>query len=250
MKKFLIVFSILLVFGVSAACDQKTNDASIENISEAETNLLRDTDDNNQGDYPFDVKQSFILHSKEEYKKMLEMTDCKEEEFKQYTDSIGMIGIDNAYELAKLVKVLDSLPKIDILEGDIYLIQYSHKVDLNSYEETICISIGTRGENGDWVRIEYYPSVKTDELEDVISFQKSIATNNCILGTPIKSKDGRLNVYIETRNPHPSYDGTAIIWIGDVDGIFVKIHSCWADEQKVVTSEMFGSLTLNESMIK
>ncbi len=193
--------------------------------------------------------QSIDVHSLAEYNKMQDMVYCEEEQdFSQYIDNVNAIGIETPDELAEIVKIIDELPKIHILEGDISWIEYAHKVTIDTEEEVKYVYIVTKAENGDWVRVEYLLSIEPEKVADKLAMEKEAAGETCLIDTPIKSKDGKLSLHIEKRELLSVDEGTSIRWTGEVNGMFVRIHCFFKDGEKIVTSELFGNLRMSDAL--
>ncbi len=159
------------------------------------------------------------IRSLSELETLRTMATSKDTEAVQtYLLSLGGGSVTQT-DLVNFLKLLDALPKLDILDGEISWIS------LMVTENAVAFYTTVKAGNGDWVRTEYILSV-TDidaELAEIRNSEDAAS----LLATPVTAADGRLKLY--TENVHTSEDkpGSTTTWRMSVDGIygFLVYHS-------------------------
>lgn len=191
--------------------------------------------------------QSFDIRSLEELNRMREMAECKDEaQLEEYVQSIKASGIMSKDDLLAFVKIIDSLSHVSLLDGKVTWICFSRDISEDTGKETAIVYITTESANGDWTRIEYLLSVKdaSKKIADEIAFLGEDAA----LAAPVKTADERLTLHAETRKAHPSGTGTMILWYGEADGIFTRIHYYTNTPENIDANELFGSLQTTKAL--
>ena len=257
MKKALItmmlVFAIFL-FGCQNVVNQ--NDLPSQGDSNTENNqndeegnpdnkIPSNSNSNDKSSTPEPLlNQSIEVQGLEKLNEMREMLLCDDEtRLEQYIQSIENSGVQNKDALLSFVKIIDSLPQIPVLDGNITWICFSHSISEDTGKETNVIYITTEAANGDWTRVEYVLSVT--DVSQKISDEKVSIGKASILNSPVKNSDGTLTIHVETRSPHPSGKGTMIQWIGDVDGIFTRIYYFTNNTCDVETENLFKNIQIS-----
>jgi hypothetical protein len=114
---------------------------------------------------------------------------------------------------------MDSLPILEIIDGEISWISYFFD---DTDKERDVVFISTKSANGDWVRVEYLINELNVGAE--INRRKTDGEfRHSTIDTPIQSNDGRITVYSEVREYHPSGVGYLINWNVVVDGILTRV---------------------------
>ncbi len=190
--------------------------------------------------------QSIEIESLEKLNEMREMVTCDDEmRLAQYIQSISDSGVQGKDDLFAFVKMIDSLPQIPILDGNITWICFSHSISEDTGKETNVVYVTTEAGNGNWTRVEYVLSVA--DISQKILDEKASIGEGSILNSPVKNSDGNLTLHVETRNPHPSGNGTMIQWIGEVDGIFTRIYYFTNAPGEVETESLFRNIQIFEA---
>ncbi len=163
---------------------------------------------------------------------------CSDEEFNEYFGS--RMTKEN---LAYFLDLVDSIPYVPIVDGDIIWISYCHERSIDSGKYVKSLIISTESENGEWTRLQYRFSVsdEPDVDEPVTTPPPQDAT---VFTPPILSDDGEISVFAERRGDHPSGTGDFIEWYAHVDGIYTVIYYHVPDADLVDTSELFGKLSV------
>ena len=227
LKKIMLIILILSIF--LSGCQD------VKNSSEETTSNEKITTDR------ILPSQTIEVRSLEEFNKMKEMSVCDDEaQLQRYFQSFMFNGPQSKEDLSAFVNLIDSMPIIPILDGNIVWICFSRDISEDTGKETTVVYISTEAANGDWTRIEYVFSVT--DIPAKISAEKSEIENKFLLNSPIKNSDGNLTLHIETREPHPSGNGTMIQWVGETEGIFTRIFYFTNDPEKVNAENLFNDL--------
>jgi hypothetical protein len=148
-------------------------------------------------------------------------------------------GCYTVEELLPFLAVVDTIPYIDILNGDITWIAYSESA---IYSNKV-FNITTTAENGDWVRISYFLQIAGGE--DPMSWAIERASRkDAVILEPIESQDKRVSLISEARYKHPVYEGDCVEWLGTVDNIAVEILYYSTNIDDIKTEEVLNSLTI------
>ena len=187
--------------------------------------------------------QSIEIQSLEKLNEMREMLSCDDEtRLEQYIQSVSDSGVQSKDDLVAFVKIIDSLPQISLLDGNVTWICFSHSISEDTGKEANVVYITTEASNGDWTRVEYVLSVT--DVSRKISDEKISVGEASVLNTPIQSPNGKLTIHIETRSPHPSGNGTMIQWVAEADGIFTRIYYFTNSTGDVDTENIFGNINI------
>lgn len=249
MKKALISIMLLLAVilgGCNSVANQ--NDLPAQSYYDSESNpdelttSKPNSNDNTDTDKPL-PSQSIEIQSLDKLNEMRGMLSCDDEmQLGQYIQSIADTGVHNKDDLFAFVNLIDSLPKIPVLNGNITWICFSHGVSEDTGEETNVVFITTVSANGNWTRIEYVLSVT--DISKKISDEIALIGEDSMLNSPIKTPGGNLTLYVETRKPHPSGNGTVIQWIGEVEEMFTRIYYFTNTPGDVETETLFNNIQI------
>ncbi len=234
MKKVLITMMLILSIFLSGC-------QGVEKISEQTNSSDKITSTIDLPSHTIEVR------SLEDFNKMKEMSVCDDEsQLQQYFQSFAFERPQSKEDLSAFVNLIDSLPQIPILEGNITWICFSHSISEDTGKETNVVYITTEAANGDWTRVEYVLSVT--DIPAKISAEKSEIENKSLLNSPIKNSDGNLTLHIETRSPHPSGNGTMIQWVGETEGIFTRIFYFTNTTSDVETEKLFNDIQISHRL--
>ena len=234
MKKVLITMMLILSIFLSG-CQDVGKISEQTNSSDKITSTI---------DLP---SHTIEVRSLEDFNKMKEMSVCDDEsQLQQYFQSFTFERPQSKEDLSAFVNLIDSLPQIPILEGNITWICFSHSISEDTGKETNVVYITTEAANGDWTRVEYVLSVT--DIPAKISAEKSEIENKSLLNSPIKNSDGNLTLHIETRSPHPSGNGTMIQWVGETEGIFTRIFYFTNTTSDVETEKLFNDIQISHRL--
>jgi len=184
---------------------------------------------------------SISVRSLEELDKMREMISCTDEEkLNEYLRSVEGGGASSREDLISFVDMVDSLPLPELIKGDIIWINRQNNAG-NPEDEFVTVS--TRGANGDWVRVEYQTSIK-DANAEIESRQKEGYFKKSGLDAPVKSGNGRITVYSETKKVHPSGVGNTVTWTIVVDGLLAKVVYYSENIDGICAENIFRDITI------
>ena len=243
MKKTLALMIILLFTVILTACNTSSEnvptDAVVE-ISETIDNpseTYEDISDNTESIEEPVYKYIKSCSSLEELEQMREIFFWEDKE--KLKSTLLHWGCFDLEELLPFLDVVDSIPYIDILDGDIIWLNYTE----NDTGSSKVFSVAVTAENGDWVRIGYY--LHTAEMEDSMSWATDAALKRgATILEPMESHDKRVALISEIRDKHPSYEGDRIRWWGTVDGIATEITYYSTNIDKIKTEELLNTLTI------
>lgn len=233
MKKLVLIL-IALVF-ILIGCQKQPEDElekeTTGNDSENTTNHV-------------DPNPSINIHSLEELEKMREMAESKDEEaLNLYLRSVNGGGAHNREDLIAFLDLIDSLPILKLIDGQIVWINYEEGERPTTGEYYHSVIISTEAANGDCTMIEYQLSI--DDIPARIERRKTTEElAESILKTPLQTKDGRIKVYSEARKEHPSGIGDFITWILDLDGIYTGVIYYTKHADEVRANEVFQNVVI------
>ena len=236
MKKMLLFFALMAVI-LFVGCHGGDNSDSLSQSNSDDQTVIR---------YPL-PSQTVEVQGMEEWEEMKQMAKCNDEvQLEQYIQSVVNRGIQSKDDLLAFVELMESLPQIPILNSDITWMRFSRGVSEDTGKETIVVYILTEAKNGDWTRVEYVLSVM--DVSKKIAEEKGTIDKNTILTSPIKTHDQKMELHIETREPHPSGQGTMIKWVGEVDGIFTRIYYYSQKAEEVKTEQLLHDIQISKGL--
>ncbi len=225
-KNILIIFLtvLLLLTGCQEVSPDKVDDTSTTSgvIYDKDAVLTKD----------------IFVHSIEELEYMREMMLCNDEN--QLADYLFSKGVYSKEELENYIKIVDSVPYVDLLDGDISWINYSQELD-GAWE---ILSVSIKSDNDAWVRFEYLISEKN--VSDRIEYEVSKVSEVSTLSQPIFNSDKSIAFFSEIREKHPSGTGDYIRWIADIDGIFTRVFYYTLDASEMNTQSILNNAHIAE----
>lgn len=241
MKKIIIVVCVLMLLVLSASC------ASAPKITiDSLTTESNKTTEPKSGGVPNRSIGVRSLEQLEEMRKMAELED--EEALAMYLPSVEGGGAQSREDLINFLKLVDSLPIIEFIDGTVvwishltgYTMDAEGKHTKNYYDYII---VSTEAKNGDVTRVSYSFLINDVSAE----MEKRKTEGNFIdstLKSPIESKNGKIKVYCETREKHVSGEGDVINWTLDVDGIYTQVVYWTNDMESIVTENVFENVVV------
>lgn len=164
-----------------------------------------------------------ILRSQEELETMRRMAVTSDSaELERYMSKFGM---ESKSEIDEFLKIYDSVPALDLLDGKITFImrqkgtihtrdEQGNRHDTGKPYDTMCITI--ENSNGDWLDMEYSLLQNAEELA---KYSQAIVANE--LPTPMQSSDKRIKIFSEMHENTDS--GEVVLWNATIDGVCVRI---------------------------
>lgn len=193
---------------------------------------------------PATPPRSINLESLEELEIMREMIACEDEQaLYEYLHSIPGGGAQSRQDLIDFVNLVEHTPYACLIDGKITWLNYKGSSDKQN--EVLYVTV--KAPNGEWVRCGYLFSVE-NVSKQMNKVKREIGRDNC-LSSPLSTGDGRLTLYTETREPHPTYEGDLIEWWGVLDGIVVEIAYYVADMDAVDTVALLNSLNIVDTVV-
>ena len=178
------------------------------------------------------------VRSIEQLNEVRQKLSCSDEEFNEYFSY--QLTKEN---LAYFLELVDSIPLVPVVGGNIVWISYSYGRTIDSGKYVKDLIISTEADNGEWTRLQYIFSIsdEPDVDEAVTTPPPQDAT---LFTPPILSNDGEISVFAERRGDHPSGTGDFIEWYAHVDGIYTTIYYYTPDADQINTNELFGTLSV------
>ena len=181
--------------------------------------------DANEPPYSIDVRG---LDKLEEMRGMLAKSD---EELNPYLDTIPGGGLNSREDLVNFLELVDSTPVLKLIDGEVTWICH--------YPEDDILYISTKAPNGDWVRLEYFLS--RDPADILGKWESNGAFEDSTLSQPVKSQDGRITVYSQVKEPHPSGTGETVEWALTLDDTFVYAVYYAISASDIEAETVFGN---------
>ncbi|MBQ7379150.1 MAG: hypothetical protein IJW70_05665 [Clostridia bacterium] len=190
---------------------------------------------------------SVTIRSFEELEEMREMLECKDEQMLDaYLQKVLSGRIKSKQELANFVTLVDNMAYAWLIDGELTWLCYQKGPSAGTGEIYEVLYVTVTAPNGDWVRCNY--QLSWTDVEKTINKLVQNSANENLLPAPLSTADGRLTLYVETRGPHPTYDGDFIEWWCVLDGQIVEIDYFVADADKIDTAALIGSLEVADSI--
>lgn len=143
------------------------------------------------------------------------------------TWGIGAMDMD----MAVCLELLDSLPYLPILEGQIVSIEY-----IPEFSE---VTLLVEDANGDQVELEYDFDSK-DPADFLMTFPEDL-----LLAEPFVCCDGRVTVYVEGQSREHGEGGRAFkVWHAVVDGMYLRVIYYTEQPNRLVAEDVFGGLEI------
>lgn len=235
MKKWSFIIAILLSIVLVGCRSDNTVPHNNAGLTKLDNNTATNSSTGKSGhSEPTEYIGVRSLAQLEEMRLMLQYSD---EELSSYLLSIEGGGADSREDLEDFIELIAAIPNLELVDGDIVWI--AHYFDPN------VVYISTMGANGDWTRIEYLPKAKdvSGELEKLRSegqFDKSVISD------VVQCKDGRVKVFSEVKEAHPSGTGNTIEWMLTIDNTLARVIYFTADSSDVKASDVFENINLTQ----
>ncbi len=233
MKKYFIILAMIFFIVFLTGC-QSVPETSTVHRTEAPGIVDKDPLPN----------QEISVRSSEQLDHMREMLSCPdEEELNNYLMTVEGGGAQSKEDLVHFLALVDSIPYIEIMTGEIGWISYSNGKTQDTEKEYEILYVTRQAENGDWIRFEYMLSVK--DVPGEVAKQREELSVSSLISAPMVSVDGKTTFYEETREAHVSGTGDVIRWIASIDGIYANIVYYTSDADPVDTAEVLSGAKLS-----
>lgn len=232
----LVIISAIISF---SGCNNASNNVESDNFSTQSIDTIPiSTEKQTQVIYSGPpMKRSVSVDSLEELSQLRELMSCTDQQ--ELESSMLKFGILNINDLSNFLAMVDSVPYLNVMDGNITWIAY------DEYEENIeytVLYVTVTAENGDSVRITYRPKlVNPTSWAHMRAKQES----SSLITNPLKSEDKRITLFSEVKEKHPVYPGQYVEWIGLVDGIGVEILYYAANISGINSNSLLSSLTIS-----
>lgn len=186
------------------------------------------------------LNESISVSSVEELDYMRAMLSCTDEdEIATYLMSVDGGGAHCKEDLAVFLKMVDSIPLVDLLEDStISWICYSIGESAESGEQYEVLFISMKAKSGDWVRFEYMLSAE-DASKEVTEQIEKLSSKN-VLAQPVFGSGKRIAIYSEVREKHVSGTGEILKCVAVIDGFYANIVYYSAEENTMNAKNITG----------
>lgn len=236
------IVCILLFTG----CSHQPNNAIIPSET---SSVLSETIPDEGGAQEPPRNDGISFYSLEELERLNVLLACQNsEEIEENLKGLIHGGQWDPQKIDAMATRFESLPYVVLIDGEITWISYTNGVTAADESPLEEIYVTITAENGDWVRSQYLFSVK-----DVDSKIERIITkkgDTSLITAPMHNQDNRIVFYTETREKHPTEEGTLIEWIAKIDGMYVEIAYYTADTNSVVTSVLLDEAEVTTLFVR
>lgn len=234
MKKiFLITVAFILIVLVS--CQSEQTDPN-PNLGLAEFDSISNETLSSSRAEHIEPQEYIGVRSLSQLNKMSLMLQSSDQELNSYLLSIEGGGANSREDLEYFLELIASLPYFEIIDGEIAWIAY--------YADANIVYLSTIGSNGDWTRIEYYLDA-VDVSNELERSESEEIFDISTISNVVQYEDGRLKVFSEVTEAHPSNTGETVEWLLTIDGIVARLVYYTADSSNVQASNVFECVSLS-----
>lgn len=176
------------------------------------------------------------IYSLRELEEIRSITLCGDEsKVEEYLSAIDAFGINTKDELMEFLDVIDSLPVIELVDGDITRIYVYYDAKVGFYSAYII----TKAKDGSLTQMDYYLSVKDieAEIQRADYFNKPSSPEGI---KNIQNTDKTVRVYYENKYDHFTGIGKRYYWTVSADNILVSYLYYTPDEHPLDAEELFS----------
>lgn len=236
MKKLLIL-TIVLSF-VLIGCQTNSNN---DIMAQHDNNLPNTTATSLQTNTANNM--SIIIRSVDHIDYIKSILEAKDE-----TELVdGLLSLEGAgsrtkEDLFRFLELVNILPIVDLIEGEISAISYSKGLAEDTGKEYEFAYISVKANDGSWVRFEYLLNEeKAAAANDKISSTEQGIT---VFSKPVQSLDGRIIVFSEQSKDHSSGMGKLFTWNTNIDGTNTKIIYYAKNQDQINTASAFSGVSI------
>lgn len=171
------------------------------------------------------------------------IVEKNEDNLAQYLRSVEGGGARTRDDLITFIDLVDSLPIIKLIDGDITWIAYYHNDNTSDKKENGIVHISTRSKKDEWTRIEY-KLLETDINTEIEAMQFNEKNLNGKKGELFKSNDDRIKVHYQTMQKHPSGSGNIYKWIASVDDIIIHVVYSTSNSKEITAFDFFKGIEI------
>ncbi len=228
MKKLFCICLILCLF--LAGCQQGASSEPAGGNPPVEIHSL----------FSENTRKSIDVRSLAELETMRAMAVSTDEEAVQAYLTSGS-GAESQADLVNFLKLVDSLPKLDVLDGEIGWIS------LQTGNGVAALYITVDAENGDWIRTEYLVSV-TDIDAELARVQNDSEASASLLSAPFSAVDNRVKLYSQNIRTSEDIPGATAVWRMSIDGIYGFIFYHSATTENIAPADVFQNATISREL--
>ncbi len=235
------IYTLLLILLILTICGCQVNNEKYSTPETKETHIYSET--------PFMI----ILRSHNELEEMRKMAVTTDQD--ALNEYLLQMGLSSKDEIVDFLEKYDSLPKINLIEGNLCLImrqmgtvkardEDGNLYDTGSVYDIMYITV--ESDDGDWVRTNYYLSKETGKLSEEYNEGK-LGTE--ALAEPILVLDGRGCIYSESQDYSLAEKRDVTVWDMSVDGIHVEVVYCSDSVTPISVAAIFDKATISNEEI-
>ena len=195
--------------------------------------------------YHPDPLDQIILNNMDDYNKLKAALETDDAEI--IDTCLKTLYIASKEEAREFVEAFESLPVINVLDGTISLLMSQRgtvtgKDIFGRYYDTgkrsDWLLIETTAEDGSWVWVDYWLG---DNGEAEKSLRSTVKDKDNLLSKTFTTENGRITVYSEKRQPHPTKDGDMIDWLVKIDNMYAEIKYFSQNIDSIKTEAVFNN---------
>ena len=234
MKRIILVLSVLIIVFLSACHLQDIPEALPQNPESENTK-----NENIESDYS--SPHIYIgVRSLDQLDEMRSMIDEKDDQkLNLYLLSVEGGGAKNREDLISFINLIDSIPIIKLIDGEIIWIAHYYNVSVPDEKKNGTLYVSTLSDNGDWTRIEY--KLYETDVETEIELMQSKENGKTDL---FISNDGKINVYYQTKQAHTSGTGDIYEWIASIDDKIAHVIYYTSNSNETAAFDMFDGIKI------
>lgn len=192
---------------------------------------------------------SLCVNSVEELNRLREIVESQDEKKLQEAlrDQSSTYSVES---IVSFVNILDSLPVLQILDGEIIDVGYMWReerthdsngnlIHIQKYHEIVYIT--TKADDGSWVRLTYSLDNKDAPVEQILN---GYDFENSLLKEPFYALNDRIFVFFERRESSQPNPGEYIDWSTIVDGIPIKVKYYVEGSQLIKAETVFQNAAI------
>lgn len=228
MKKLCIIVGIIVAVIVLSVMLLAVSDYRIYGFDPGPPEVFRlsNVDDLYKLSAAFETKDAEVIHN------------CME--------TMGMYPQEEE-KVRAFLTAFESIPVVELLDGTVTSLycQWSAVVSKDLFgkyydDESNWFAITTKAEDGSWVSVDY--CLGGDE---VIERSLRSAKRFKFFSKPFTTENGRIIVYSEKRQAHPTQDGDMIKWVVTIDGVCAEITYFSQNIDSIKTEEVFNNARIS-----
>ena len=238
-KQWIIVMVMIILLFVACSKEQPATQKSNK-----ESSISEETNSGMVGE----PLPTIALRSLEELREMRGMINCEDEEkLYQYLRSIEGGGADTREDLAEFLAVIDEIPILSLIEGEIIYLEHFNPKKLRENEQKRYndeVHICTEAVNEDATRITYR-RFGGNIPQRISNIAKNSRNEVAIYEKPVEFEKQKLILYGEEKIIREEEGKVIYVWYGDFNGIFTEIIYHTKNFEPIDMQRFFNAATIS-----